>query len=126
MAKKQTVQERYEIEKKMRLTEKVNQNPVEENVLQQIFTQTLQALGGASQAVRQAQMTNPTEVHLKRADARLSHAMREFQRLKSDPNIAALTQGFPTQTQQQINQLFQQLNQASETLQTIQTSTSSN
>lgn len=78
MAKQQTVQERYDTEKKMRLTEKVKQNTVEDNVLQQVFTQTLQALGEAGQAVRQAQMTNPTEIHLKRADARLSHAMRDF------------------------------------------------
>jgi len=125
MVKQQTVQERYDIEKKMRLTEKVKQNTVEENVLQQIFTQTLQALGEATQAVRQAQTVNPTDIHLKRADARLNHAMRKFQQLQSNPNIAALTQGFPVQVQQQIKQLFQQLDQATETLQTIQSSISS-
>jgi|SRR5699024_10465790 len=126
MAKQQTVQERFDTEKKMQLTEEVKQNTVEDKVLQQIFKQTLQALGEASQAVRQAQMTHPTEVHLQRADARLSHALREFQQLKENPNISALTQGFPIQVQQQINELFHQLGQASDTLQVIQTSTSSN
>lgn len=126
MAKQQTVQERYDTEKKMQLTEEVKQHTVEEKVLQQIFKQTLQALGEAGQAVRQAQLTHPTDMHLKRADARLSHALREFQQLKENPNIQALTQGFPIQVQNQINQLFEQLSQATETLQVIQTSMSSN
>lgn len=126
MTKQQTVQERYDIKKKMKLTEKVKQNTVEDKALQQIFTQMLQALGETQQAVRQAQATNPTEIHLKRADARLNHTLREFQQFTSNPNIQALTQGFPVQVQQQIKQLSQQLDQASETLQVIQRSISSN
>lgn len=124
MPKQQTVQERYDIENKMKLTEKVEQNTVGDKALQQIFTQMLQALGETQQAVRQAQISHPTDIRLKQADARLNHALRAFQQFTTHTNIQALVQGFPIQVQQQIKQLSQQLDQASETIQTIQRSIS--
>ncbi|HLR03331.1 MAG TPA: hypothetical protein VK111_11360 [Virgibacillus sp.] len=124
MPKQQTVQERYDIENKMKLTEKVEQNTVGDKALQQIFTQMLQALGETQQAVRQAQTSHPTDIRLKQADARLNHALRAFQQFTTHTNIQALVQGFPIQVQQQIKQLSQQLDQASETIQTIQRSIS--
>lgn len=124
MPKQQTVQERYDIENKMKLTERVEQNTVGDKALQQIFTQMLQALGETQQAVRQAQTSHPTDIRLKQADARLNHALRAFQQFTTHTNIQALVQGFPIQVQQQIKQLSQQLDQASETIQTIQRSIS--
>lgn len=127
--KYQTVEQRYEEQKKMQgqLMPKQQVNidmatPQKQHV-ENIFNATKQALQKAHQSVRQAQSENPIAASLLMADQSLTNATQLLQQLQTTaPEFA---QSLPKGAQQQLKQLDHQIETATRTLQMLQQAISS-
>ncbi|MBO1002374.1 hypothetical protein ACFSKI_04785 [Pseudogracilibacillus auburnensis] len=127
--KYQTVEQRYEEQKKMQGQLKPKQQvnidmatPQKQHV-ENIFNATKQALQKAHQSVRQAQSENPIAASLLMADQSLTNATQLLQQLQTAaPEFA---QSLPKGAQQQLKQLDHQIETATRTLQMLQQAISS-
>lgn len=88
--------------------------------LQKEFKKLEEALGKANQSISQLNMTGSIAIELEDANQSIQFAITQLQALKLTFSEVLLT--LPRGTQQQVNQLSQQISQASQTLQLIQAS----
>src|SRR5699024_8506475 len=98
--------------------------PQQQQQLTKIFNEIKQALDLSSQAIHQAKLAHPNDYQLPIAEQRLVHAVQLIQQLQTA--APDLTTGLSKVMKQQLAQVSQQINNASNTLQLIQQSIQSN